>query len=148
MSQKDDKIRIKEIDDSDGIKASAEVIRDSFRTVAQQFNLTQQNCHSHPSFVTESQLNAMKRRGLTLFGLSQNKVQVGFIAIERLDAAIYSIEKLAVLPSFRHHGYGQMLLKFAIDHVRNNGGQKVSIGIINEHMSLLHKPLLTDDYEW
>jgi ribosomal protein S18 acetylase RimI-like enzyme len=78
----------------------------------------------------------MKRKGLTLFGLSQGEVQVGFIALERLGAAIYSVEKLAVLPTFRHHGYGQMLLKFAIDHVRNNGGQKVSIGIINEHFIL------------
>ncbi len=61
---------------------------------------------------------------------------MGFVAVERADASLYYMELLAVLPEYRHSGYGTRLVAFVLDHVRHAGGQKLSIGIINEHKVL------------
>lgn len=46
------------------------------------------------------------------------------------------MEKLAVLPEYRHKNYGAELVRFVFDYIRNRGGQKLSIGIIDEHTVL------------
>ena len=78
----------------------------------------------------------MKRKGLKLFGLFEDDTQVGFGAMEKKKDKVYSIEKLAVLSEHRHQGYGGELIEFVSDYVKNAGGKKLSIGIINEHIVL------------
>jgi ribosomal protein S18 acetylase RimI-like enzyme len=46
------------------------------------------------------------------------------------------LEKLAVLPEHRNRGYGRLLVDFAFDEVRKNNGEKISLGIINENLTL------------
>ena len=46
------------------------------------------------------------------------------------------MERLAVLPSYRHRGIGRALMDFAFEAVKKHGGKKVSIGIINENRVL------------
>ena len=46
------------------------------------------------------------------------------------------MERLAVLPSYRHRGIGRALMDFAFKTVKKHGGKKVSIGIINENRVL------------
>jgi ribosomal protein S18 acetylase RimI-like enzyme len=127
---------IREIANENEMENSVKVIVDSFQTVAVEFNLTKDNCPTHPSLVTLKQLHEMKRKGLKLFGLFENDVQVGFVAAEKKKHKIYNIEKLAVLPEYRHKGYGGKLLEFAEGYVKNAEGEKLSIGIINEHTVL------------
>jgi GNAT superfamily N-acetyltransferase len=127
---------IKEIINENELEKSEQVIGDSFRTVAVEFNLSKDNCPTHPSFVTMKQLNEMKRKGLKLFGLFEYDAQVGFVAVEKKKHKVYSLEKLAVLPENRHKGYGGKLLEFAEGYIKNAGGEKLSIGIINEHAVL------------
>jgi len=69
---------IREIANENELENSVRVIADSFQTVAVEFNLTKDNCPTHPSFVTVKQLNEMKRKGLKLCGLFENDVQIGF----------------------------------------------------------------------
>jgi ribosomal protein S18 acetylase RimI-like enzyme len=127
---------IKEITDKEGLKNSARVIRESFKTVAVEFKLTKKNCPTHPSFVTTGQLDELKRKGVKLFGLFLVDRQVGFVAVEKAGASLYYMEKLAVLPKHRHRGYGMKLTEFAFDYIRLNKGKNVSIGIIDEHTVL------------
>lgn len=136
VTMADTKLRIKEMTDAEELINSVRVIRDAFKTVATQFGLTQQNCPTHPSFIITSQLNHLKSRGLTFFGLFLGDAQIGFIAVEKANATLYYIEKLAVLPAYRHSGYGRRLMEFALDYIRANNGQKVSIGTIDEHTVL------------
>ena len=102
----------------------ADIIRKSFKTVADEFGLTRENCPSHPSFMTNRNLLALAHKGLDFFGLFIDDRQVGFIATERAADGLFYFEKLAVLPDYRHCGYGMSLLRFAITHVKKNKGKK------------------------
>jgi ribosomal protein S18 acetylase RimI-like enzyme len=59
-------------------------------------------------------------------------MQVGFVAIEKADDKVYYLDKLAVLPEYRHKGYGGKLVEFVSNFVKKHNGQKVSLGMINE----------------
>jgi ribosomal protein S18 acetylase RimI-like enzyme len=61
---------------------------------------------------------------------------VGFVAIEKSDKYLFFMEKLAVLPEYRHNGYGSRLIGFVVETVKKAGGKKISIGIINENKVL------------
>jgi ribosomal protein S18 acetylase RimI-like enzyme len=128
--------KIIQISDSSGIKNSALVIRNSFKTVAQELNLTKANCPTHPSFITINKLTELKKKGLIFFGGFLGKAQIGFIALEKADASLYYMEKLAVLPDHRHQGYGQELVEFAVKYVKIHGATKISIGTIDEQTIL------------
>jgi GNAT superfamily N-acetyltransferase len=129
-------LSIREIDSENELKNSARVIRSAFRTVALELNLIRENNPTHPSFMTTGRLKEDRNRDVKFFGLFLEDGQIGFIAIERADAALYYIERLAVLPEYRHRGYGKKLMEFAFEYIRANGGTKVSIGIINEQIIL------------
>jgi len=48
----------------------------------------------------------------------------------------YYIERLTVLPAFRHKQYGKKLLDKAIEEIKMRKGKYISIGIINENTRL------------
>jgi GNAT superfamily N-acetyltransferase len=127
---------IKELTTETELETSVKIIADSFATVAAEFKLTKENCPTHPSFVTLKQLTEMKRKGLKLFGLFAGDVQVGFIALEKKKDKVFNFEKLAVLPEYRHKGYGGELVGFVFNSVKDAGGKKLTIGIIDEHTIL------------
>ena len=129
-------LEIREIAYEKELENSAKVVADSFRTVAVEFNLNKDNCPTHPSLVTLKQLTEMKRKGLKLFGLFEDDVQVGFVAVEKKKHKVFNLEKLAVLPEHRHMGHGGKLIEFAAEYAKNAEGEKLSIGIINEHTVL------------
>ena len=82
------------------------------------------------------QLRALKSKGLIFFGLFLGDRQVGFVAIEKADDSLYYMEKLAVLPGYRHKAGGTGLVRFVLDYVKDRGGKTLSIGIIDEHTIL------------
>jgi ribosomal protein S18 acetylase RimI-like enzyme len=71
-----------------------------------------------------------------MFGLFEDEKFFGFVAIENKDNGIYEMEKLAVIPEYRHKGYGYMLISFVWDYIRKRGGNKITIGIIDENKML------------
>ena len=127
---------IREIRENEALINSARVIRDSFRTVAVEFRLTKENCPTHPSFLTVRQLKKLKEKGVRFYGLYDGERQAGFVAIEKADDDLYYMEKLAVLPEYRHRSYGSRLVEFVLDHTNKQGGKKLSIGTIDEHTVL------------
>ncbi|UCB43718.1 MAG: GNAT family N-acetyltransferase [Dehalococcoidales bacterium] len=129
-------LSIREITGLDELRNSARVVRNAFKTVALEFNLTRENSPTHPSFMTTGRLREDRNKGVKFFGLFLGDKQIGFVAVEKADASLYYIERLAVLPRYRHRGYGRQLMEFAFEFIRVNGGTKVSIGIINEHTVL------------
>jgi ribosomal protein S18 acetylase RimI-like enzyme len=122
---------IKEINSQRDLKNSVEVIRDSFKTVALEFGLNEGNCPTHPSFITLDRLLELKKKA-KLFGLFLNNLQVGFVAIEKAEDKVCYLDKLAVLPQYRHKGYGRRLVGFVSSYVKKHDGQKVSLGMIDE----------------
>jgi ribosomal protein S18 acetylase RimI-like enzyme len=124
-------LEIREISSRHDLENSVEVIRDSFKTVALEFGLNQDNCPTHPSLITLDRLLELKGKA-KLFGLFLKGRQVGFVAVEKADDKVYYLDKLAVLPGYRHKGCGRKLVEFVVTYVQEQGGKKVSLGMINE----------------
>ena len=114
----------------------ADVIREGFLTVARDFGLTQENCPTNGAFLKVDRLIAERENGIVQYGLFHKGNLIGFMQLEQKRAELYILEKLAVLPPFRHLGYGKLLLDFAKEEVGRLRGSKISIGIIEENTQL------------
>lgn len=126
---------IKAVQDAE-LDACADVIRQSFLTVAKDFGLTPENCPSNGAFIKSDRLLAEKEKGNLMYALHANNIIAGFVAIGKLPDGTFTIEKLAVLPEYRHNGYGRVLINYAKEQVQRLGGTKISIGIIEENVIL------------
>ena len=117
---------------------SLPVIHQAFKTVADDMNLTMENCPAHPSFLSEKKLIALYRSDTECYQLIRDNVQIGFIVIEKspVEENTFYIEKLAVLPDCRHLGYGKKLMQFALDRIRELGGEKISVALIDSQKIL------------
>ena len=131
-------ISIREFGKDEYLGNSLTVIQESFLTVAGEFNFTEENCPSNPAFTKPEKLEQMRDSGISMFGLFEGGRQIGFVALERATNQLFYIERLAVLPEFRHKGYGKALLDFAFDYLKAQGAKQASIGIVNENSVLKH----------
>lgn len=126
----------KQVKDDAELEQCVDVIRKSFRTIAEEFNLTAANAPTNPAFIKFDNLLKMKEKGITMFAVFHEDTQVGFVAVEKANEDTYYMEKLAVLPEFRHRGYGRMIMDHVFAFVKKNGGKRVGIGIIDENTVL------------
>ncbi|MCL2019038.1 MAG: GNAT family N-acetyltransferase [Oscillospiraceae bacterium] len=127
---------VNEITENDVVK-SADIIRRSYKTVAEEFGITEENTPTHGSFLKDEKLITEFEGGKKMFGLYEWEKQVGFVALETKDGENYQIEKLAVLPDYRHRRGGRELMKYAENQARDAGGKLISIGIIYENKRLM-----------
>jgi ribosomal protein S18 acetylase RimI-like enzyme len=128
-------IEIREIVSEAELSNSMNVIRESFITVANQFQLTKENAPTNAAFIEFEDLLKMTAKDIYLFGVFKDEIQIGFFTIEK-NNHLYYANKLAVLPAYRHNGYGKKMLDFVFAYVKRAGGRKISIGIINENLVL------------
>lgn len=112
------------------------VIRESFITVATEFGITKKNAPTNPAFIESDTLAKMKEKGVRMYGGYIEDKIIGFVALEKARDDSYYLEKLCVVPDYRHFGYGEQLIKYIFDTVKGFGGKKVSIGIINDNRVL------------
>ncbi|MBP3704108.1 MAG: GNAT family N-acetyltransferase [Clostridia bacterium] len=112
------------------------VIRRSFATVAEEFGLTPENCPTHTSFMPLEKLQKHFDWGWQMFMLIEGDVSVGFYGLSEKENGCFELHNLAVLPEYRHHGYGRQLLEDAKRRVLEQGGNALEIGIIEEHTVL------------
>lgn len=109
-----------------------EVIHRSFATVADEFGLTRENCPRHTSFIPLSYLETQMKWGWLIFGLYSDERIIGYMSLSKEDDEAYELHNLAILPEFRHSGFGKQLLDYAKETVKCLGGSKIKIGIIEE----------------
>ena len=109
-----------------------DVIHQSFKTVAEEFGLTPENCPKHTSFMPIYFLTTQMEWGWHMFGLYHKDQLVGYMSLSNEGAGVYELHNLAVLPQFRHNGFGKDMLNFAKETVKNLGGNTIKIGIIEE----------------
>ena len=121
----------------DDIPAAAEVIRQAFATVAEAFDLTEENCPTNGAFLRDAALAEEQERGTVLYGLSDEDGLSGCMALKRKDEATFSLEKLAVAPWSRNRGYGGALVAHAVEEVRRSGGGTICIGAMYENRKLV-----------
>lgn len=111
------------------------VIRRSFATVAEEFSLTEENVPKHPAFIKEETLHKRFADGIPSYGLFEGGIMVGYIAVSEEEDG-YMLHNLAVLPEYRHMGFGRQLLDFSAEKIRRAGGKKMLIDIIDDNTVL------------
>ena len=121
---------------SEHLPMYAEVIRRSFATVAQEFGFTKENCPNFTGFMTDESLALERQEGYYTFGYFVDGEIVGYVTFQDRGNGIHKIKHLSVLPDHRHFGYGTSLLDFCIGKVKQLGGSKITIGIIEENTVL------------
>ena len=116
--------------DSDDISLLSTLIRQSYRDVADSFELTPVNCPKHPTNCTDEWIQNDLAKGVIYFILELRGKPAGCVAIERAEADLCYLERLAVLPTERKKGLGSQLVKHIFHTARKLGSKKISIGII------------------
>ncbi len=91
-----------------------EIIRSSFRDVADRFGLTQENCPTHPSNCTVDWVQRDMDRRVTYFVLEDNGLASGCVALELADSELCYLERLAVRPPQRRRGLGRALVEYVL----------------------------------
>ncbi len=105
---------IKEIGKNE-IAECVNVIRESFRTVAEEFGFTVENAPRFTAFATteerlEWHLNGEHR---PMYAFYDNGRIVGYYSLLLQDNHQCELNNLCVLPTYRHRGIGEELLKHA-----------------------------------
>ena len=114
----------------------ADVIRHSFATVAKDFGWTRENCPGHTSFVTDERLASKIKDGYFSFGLCVGEKIFGFVSLTDMDGSAYEMNDVSILPEWRHYGYGKRLIDFCKEKVKELGGAKITIGIVEDNTVL------------
>ncbi len=124
-------MEIRTIEKTD-LPACLGVIRRSFATVAEEFGLTRENCPKHTSFLPPEYLETQFGWGWNMFGLYDDGSLIGYVSLSDEGGGTFELHHLAVLPEYRHRGGGKLLLDHAKETVVQNGGTRITIGIIEE----------------
>lgn len=118
------------------LSLAAEVVRESFATVAKDFGLNEQNCPKFTGFFTTAErLRNHYKLGRMMYGLFENGRLVGYVSMSR-EGDGYELHSLAVLPDRRHKGYGRRLLDHCKAKVKELGGSGIVLSIIEENAVL------------
>ena len=115
------------------------VIRTSFMTVAEDLGFTQENAPRFTAFATTEerliyQYEVEKRPMYGFF--SDSGELLGYYSLSKQSEQPWELNNLCVLPEHRHEKIGDALLQDAFARVRENGGTKLFIGIVEENTPL------------
>ncbi len=127
--------QIREANSAD-ISLLSHLIRQSYRDVADRFQLTATNCPKHPSNCTDEWVESDFSRNVRYFIVEHEDLPVGCVAIESAGADLCYLERLAVLPHERNKGLGHQLVEHVFHIARDLGLKTVSIGIIARQTDL------------
>ena len=112
------------------------LIRDSFRDVALRFNLTYENCPTHPSYCTTEWIESAFKKGINYYILERKNVPCGCVALEKAQSDVFYLERLSVLPPSRRNGFGEAMVNHALNEAKKFGAHRVEIGMISDQTEL------------
>lgn len=120
------------------IDRCAEVIRESFLTVAQEYGFTEENVPRFTAFATTSErLSKQYDEGRPMFGYFGDDNQlVGYYSLYIQENEECELNNLCVLPGYRHKHIGEILFSHALMTAADRGCKKMNIGIVEENQKL------------
>lgn len=127
---------IKQVESKEQLNICLEIIRNSFITVTEEFCLTENNCPSHTAFIKIDKLKKQFDEDRPMFLFYQDFVPCGYFSLANCSDNEWELNNLAVLPEYRHSGIGNAMVEYAIAFIKSYGGNKISIGIIEENTIL------------
>ena len=124
----------------DDARAFADVIRRSFRTVADEFGFTPENTPRFTAFaVTEERIRGemadTRREMFACFDPSGQRM-IGCCAVVFDGNGSCELCHLAVLPEYRHLRVGSALIREVCDRARAHGCGRMKLGMVEENTRL------------
>lgn len=128
---------IKEVQQND-IEKCVTVIRESFKTVADEFGLTVENASRFTAFATTKERLEWHLFGehRPMYAYYYDGIIVGYYSLLLQDNNECELNNLCVVPAYRHKGIGEELLKDAFEMAYKLNCNKVNIGIVEENKVL------------
>jgi N-acetylglutamate synthase-like GNAT family acetyltransferase len=112
------------------------LLRNSFRDVAERFELTEENCPKLLAFCTNKRIKSDLGKGLTYYILEKDAQPCGCVALEKANPDVCYLMRLAVLPEHRGKGYGKALVNHIFDQAGKVGARRVEIAMISKDRKL------------
>ena len=120
------------------IPVCVEIIRKSFRTVADELGFTEENAPRFTAFATtEERLSwQLENEPRLMFVYEQDGVICGYYSLLMQDNNECELGSLSVLPEYRHKGIGKELLLHSLDEARKAGCHALNLSIVEENQIL------------
>lgn len=120
------------------IPECVDIIRKSFKTVADEYGFTIENAPRFTAFATtEERLSwQLENEPRQMFVYEQDGVLCGYYSLLMQDNNECELNNLAVLPEYRHCGIGKKLLDHAYETAKAQGCKTMNIGIVEENTKL------------
>ena len=120
------------------IHECVKVIRESFKTVADELGFTSQNAPGFTAFsTTEERLSRQyDEEHRLMYAYYDNGIIVGYYSLLIQDNNECELNNLSVLPTYRHKGIGKELLNNAFEVERQLNYKTMNIGIVEENRVL------------
>ncbi|QKF82353.1 GNAT family N-acetyltransferase [Halarcobacter ebronensis] len=120
----------------DDAKLISSIISKANKDIANKFSLDINNCPKHPSFYTTQWVLSDMQRQEEYFLYKKDKEVVACVAFENPREEVGYLNRLSVIPSYRHKGIGEELVKYIFEYAKSKNIKRLSIGIIAEHQVL------------
>jgi ribosomal protein S18 acetylase RimI-like enzyme len=129
---------IHELCSDEELRDCVALLRTSFGTVAREFGLNEESAPTNAAFTTLENMRRHLQNGMKLYGMAFDSSLIGCVATKRSkkDELVFYIERLAVIPEKRMHGYGGQLVSFALEQILRDGGATASIGLMDNNDKL------------
>jgi N-acetylglutamate synthase-like GNAT family acetyltransferase len=112
------------------------LLRSSFRDVAERFGITEENNPKSLAFCSNERIKSDFQKDLTYYILEKDGKPCGCVAIEKAKPGVCYLMRLAVLPEHRGKGYGKMLVHHIFEKARKIGARRVEIAMISKDRKL------------
>ena len=114
------------------------VIRTSFLTVAEEFDITPENSPHFTAFATDEAkvLFWMDEQHRPMYGYFEGGKMAGYYNLALPSEGECELGSLCVLPEYRHKGYGKVLLEHACSVARERGIRYLDLSIVEENKVL------------
>ena len=116
----------------------ADVIRNSFQTVADEFGLTEENAPRFTAFATteERLIRHMDVEHRHMYLDEEDGKVCGYYSLLFRGNGECELGNLSVLPEYRHRGIGGRLLKHSVEKARVLGCRVMNLSIVEENTVL------------
>lgn len=120
------------------LEECVEVIRSSFKTVADELGFTKEEAPRFTAFATtlERLLYHYEQEKRQMFAYWEGNKIIGYYSLLKQNDDECELNNLCVLPEYRHKQIGKKLLEHAFSEAEKMGCSQVNIGIVEENTKL------------
>ncbi len=122
---------------TDDAPVAARLIREAFADVARRFNLSAENCPSHPSSCRASWITGDMEQGARYYLCYEGREVRGCYGLIRTREQAGRLDRLAVAPEHQGRGLGALLLDDARRRAGDAGMILLEVSILHENDGLL-----------